>query len=119
MPCISPSLLASRESERDWDKDLAEDVKGECECKYGPVTAIKVEKETQVSPDLRFFYLLLIIRRARSMSNSMLSKMPKRPFKDSMGVGLVDDKYLQPLSLTLSCKLINRMLKTRPQKISH
>jgi RNA-binding protein 23/39 len=37
-----------RETERDWDKDLAEDVKGECEEKYGPVEAIKVEKETQV-----------------------------------------------------------------------
>jgi len=37
-----------RETERDWDKDLAEDVKGECEDKYGPVEAIKVEKETQV-----------------------------------------------------------------------
>ncbi|KAF9457065.1 hypothetical protein BDZ94DRAFT_1285464 [Collybia nuda] len=35
------------ETERDWDKDLAEDVKGECEEKYGPVEAIKVEKETQ------------------------------------------------------------------------
>ncbi|KAF8168137.1 hypothetical protein B0H34DRAFT_792777 [Crassisporium funariophilum] len=35
------------ETERDWDKDLAEDVKGECESKYGPVSAIKVEKETQ------------------------------------------------------------------------
>jgi len=37
-----------RETERDWDKDLAEDVKGECEEKYGQVEAIKVEKETQV-----------------------------------------------------------------------
>ncbi|CAA7265833.1 unnamed protein product [Cyclocybe aegerita] len=35
------------ETERDWDKDLADDVKGECETKYGPVLAIKVEKETQ------------------------------------------------------------------------
>ena len=35
MPCIWPSLLAIRENERDWDKDLAEDVKGECESKYG------------------------------------------------------------------------------------
>ncbi|KAG6890439.1 hypothetical protein C0995_008793 [Termitomyces sp. Mi166 len=35
------------ETERDWDKDLAEDVKGECEDKYGSVEAIKVEKETQ------------------------------------------------------------------------
>ncbi|KAK7468862.1 Phosphatidylinositol-3-phosphatase SAC1 [Stygiomarasmius scandens] len=35
------------ETERDWDKDLAMDVRGECEEKYGPVEAIKVEKETQ------------------------------------------------------------------------
>jgi hypothetical protein len=119
MPYIWLSFLAIRETERDWDKDLAEDVKGECESKYGPVTAIKVEKETQVSPNVCSFYSSLTIRRARSMLNSMPSKMPKKPFKDSMAVGLVDDKYLQPLSLTLSCKLINRMLKTKYQKISH
>jgi len=35
------------ESEKDWDKDLADEVKHECEEKYGKVTAIKVEKETQ------------------------------------------------------------------------
>ncbi|TFK41195.1 hypothetical protein BDQ12DRAFT_768001 [Crucibulum laeve] len=35
------------ETERDWDKDLADDVKGECESKYGKVEAIAVEKETQ------------------------------------------------------------------------
>ncbi|KAI0825071.1 splicing factor CC1-like protein [Trametes gibbosa] len=35
------------ETERDWDKDLADDVKSECETKYGPVLAIKVEKESQ------------------------------------------------------------------------
>ena len=34
--------------ERDWDKDLADDVKGECEEKYGPVDRIKVVKESQV-----------------------------------------------------------------------
>jgi hypothetical protein len=51
---ISPYAVTSfltalhRETERDWDKDLADDVKGECEEKYGPVDAIKVEKETQV-----------------------------------------------------------------------
>ena len=37
-----------RETERDWDKDLAEDVKDECETKYGRVLAIKVERESQV-----------------------------------------------------------------------
>ncbi|KAG6336663.1 hypothetical protein ID866_2410 [Astraeus odoratus] len=35
------------ETERDWDKELAEDVKGECEEKYGRVDAIKVEKDSQ------------------------------------------------------------------------
>ncbi|KAF8530949.1 hypothetical protein JB92DRAFT_2804066 [Gautieria morchelliformis] len=35
------------ETERDWDKDLAEDVKGECEQQYGKVDRIKVEKESQ------------------------------------------------------------------------
>ena len=37
-----------RETERDWDKELAEDVKGECEGKYGSVEFIKVEKESAV-----------------------------------------------------------------------
>ncbi|KAG6814060.1 hypothetical protein H0H92_003107 [Tricholoma furcatifolium] len=35
------------ETGRDWDKELAEDVKSECEDKYGAVEAIKVEKESQ------------------------------------------------------------------------
>ncbi|KAI6047666.1 hypothetical protein EDC04DRAFT_2597043 [Pisolithus marmoratus] len=35
------------ETERDWDKELAEDVKGECEEKYGKVEIIKVEKDSQ------------------------------------------------------------------------
>jgi len=42
------SASVYRETERDWDKELADDVKGECEEKYGKVEAIKVEKETQV-----------------------------------------------------------------------
>ncbi|KAG6890370.1 hypothetical protein C0992_001960 [Termitomyces sp. T32_za158] len=42
------------ETERDWDKDLAEDVKGECEEKYGTVEAIKVEKETQGEIYMKF-----------------------------------------------------------------
>ncbi|KAH9003988.1 hypothetical protein EDB86DRAFT_3062364 [Lactarius hatsudake] len=35
------------ETDADWDKELAEDVKGECEGKYGSVERIKVEKESQ------------------------------------------------------------------------
>ncbi|KAI6162159.1 hypothetical protein EDD17DRAFT_1580250 [Pisolithus thermaeus] len=35
------------ETERDWDKELADEVKGECEEKYGKVEIIKVEKDSQ------------------------------------------------------------------------
>lgn len=46
------------ETERDWDKELAEDVKGECEEKYGTVEFIKVEKESEVSAStLRYVWL--------------------------------------------------------------
>lgn len=45
--CIFNAILC-RETERDWDKELAEDVKVECETKYGRVDFIKVEKESQV-----------------------------------------------------------------------
>lgn len=41
-------LTAFRETEKDWDTDLADDIKGEVEAKYGPVLRIKVEKESQV-----------------------------------------------------------------------
>lgn len=46
-------VFNTRETEKDWDKDLADDVKGECESKYGKVLAIKVERDSQVS--LLFF----------------------------------------------------------------
>ncbi|CDR98614.1 related to splicing factor HCC1 [Sporisorium scitamineum] len=36
----------AEETEPDWDTDLAEDVKEECQAKYGPVTSIHVEKES-------------------------------------------------------------------------
>ncbi|KIJ68490.1 hypothetical protein HYDPIDRAFT_24760 [Hydnomerulius pinastri MD-312] len=42
------------ETERDWDKELADDVKGECEEKYGKVDAIKVEKDSQGEIYLKF-----------------------------------------------------------------
>lgn len=42
------------ETERDWDTELAEDVKGECEEKYGKVVDIYVNKESVV----RFFSLV-------------------------------------------------------------
>ncbi|KZP31396.1 splicing factor, CC1-like protein [Athelia psychrophila] len=42
------------ETERDWDKELAEEVRAECEDKYGPVSGIKVEKETQGEIYIKF-----------------------------------------------------------------
>lgn len=40
------------ETEPDWDKDLAEDVKGECESKYGKVERIKVVRDSQVRANI-------------------------------------------------------------------
>lgn len=37
------------ETERNWDLDLAEDVKGEIEGKYGKLRRIKVDKMSAVS----------------------------------------------------------------------
>lgn len=37
-----------RETGPDWDRDLGDEVKGECEDRYGKVDAIKVEKDSQV-----------------------------------------------------------------------
>lgn len=42
-------LIRCRETERNWDLDMAEDVKGEVEDKYGPVKKIKVDKMSRVS----------------------------------------------------------------------
>ncbi|KDN40378.1 hypothetical protein RSAG8_08141, partial [Rhizoctonia solani AG-8 WAC10335] len=42
------------ETERDWDKDLADDVRGECEEKYGKVLDLKVEKESQGEIYIKF-----------------------------------------------------------------
>jgi RNA-binding protein 39 len=36
------------ETEQGWDVELRDDVKGECEEKYGPVLAIAIEKESTV-----------------------------------------------------------------------
>lgn len=39
----------TEETERDWDIELRDDVKGETESKYGKVADIFVVKESQVS----------------------------------------------------------------------
>jgi RNA-binding protein 39 len=38
----------AEETEKDWDRELRDDVKGECESKYGPVAEIHVDKESAV-----------------------------------------------------------------------
>lgn len=50
MPVTHPYY--SSETEANWDKELAEDVKGECESKYGSVLALKVEKDSQARAPL-------------------------------------------------------------------
>ncbi|KAI0308240.1 hypothetical protein B0F90DRAFT_1813531 [Multifurca ochricompacta] len=47
-------FIPEEEADTDWDKELADDVKGECEAKYGPVDRIKVEKESQGEIYLKF-----------------------------------------------------------------
>ncbi|KAI0788461.1 hypothetical protein C8Q75DRAFT_719982 [Abortiporus biennis] len=42
------------ETEKDWDKDLADDVRSEVESKYGRVEFIKVEKESQGEIYIKF-----------------------------------------------------------------
>lgn len=49
-------MHAGRETEPDWDRDLAEDVKGECQSKYGKVLHIKVERDSEVSSILHFLH---------------------------------------------------------------
>jgi hypothetical protein len=44
--CLTDML--HRETERDWDVELGDDVRGECEEKYGTVVDLKVEKESEV-----------------------------------------------------------------------
>ncbi|KAL5495414.1 RSD1 [Sanghuangporus weigelae] len=52
-PMMSKSVLLKNmfnpeeETEPNWDKELAEDVKGECQAKYGGVQHIKVEKDSE------------------------------------------------------------------------
>ncbi|CAE6444742.1 unnamed protein product [Rhizoctonia solani] len=51
---IGTRISQTTETERDWDKDLADDVRGECEEKYGKVLDLKVEKESQGEIYIKF-----------------------------------------------------------------
>lgn len=47
---VSNMFNPEEETERNWDLDLAEDVKGEIEGKYGKLKRIKVDKMSAVCP---------------------------------------------------------------------
>ena len=49
---VSNMFNPEEETERNWDLDLAEDVKGEIEGKYGKLKRIKVDKMSAVSQPL-------------------------------------------------------------------
>ena len=82
--CVSPLTELSRETERDWDKDLAEEVKGECEDKYGQVEAIKVDKDSpqvcRISFAVEFAYPTTDFR-GKYSSSSTTSTPQKKLFK--------------------------------------
>lgn len=73
---------ATRETERDWDKDLAEEVKGECEDKYGKVEAIKVDKDSPQVCRICFDYRVYPSDRAireKFLSNSTALTPRRKP----------------------------------------
>lgn len=95
------------ETERDWDLDLRDDVKGECEDKYGKVAEIFVIKESQVSSlyvshppsnaDPR-----LDVDRERFTFASKESSLPSLLSQVSTVVGSVDVKS-RPRTSTTAC----------------
>ena len=55
-PCVLLKNMfdPSEETEADWDKDIAEDVKQECESKFGAVTHVFVDKDSKGFAYLKF-----------------------------------------------------------------
>jgi hypothetical protein len=58
------------ETERDWDSELREDVKGEVESKYGKVSEIFVEKESAVSLFMRCPWFIRALKHGRCRERS-------------------------------------------------
>jgi len=102
--------MQHRETERDWDKELAEEVRGECEDKYGPVVGIKVEKETQVRCNIcpeRLLRFTHPLDRARYTSSSILLNPLRKRSKVLMVVFSADEACQLLLSPTLCSRPIN------------
>lgn len=77
IPPSQPHSYLCRETERDWDKDLADDVKGECEDKYGRVDAIKVEKDSQVSIFFHDWHIKLTMKAGRDIPQVQCHRLCK------------------------------------------
>lgn len=107
------SDFRSRESGNDWDRELADDVKGECEGKYGPVLAIKVERDSQVSiVRLLLPFRALTLRRARSTLSLIPLNLLKKRSMDSMPAGLAAGRF-PPHSYPMPlCWLISDSVRT-------
>ena len=73
--CFNPA----EESGTSWVKELEDDVKMECENKYGKVSPPSLELN---SMRRSITSMLNKIRMAKSISNSTVSVPEKRPFKD-------------------------------------
>lgn len=105
-----------RESGNDWDKELAEDVKGECEEKYGKVEAIKVEKETQVR--VRPLHLAATVAhplcREKYTSSSTALTQLKTLSRVLTGAGLGANRSRPCSSRTPSCRHISNCWQERP-----
>ena len=91
-----------RETERDWDKDLADDVKEECEGKFGAVEAIKVEKDTQVCFSTAYPALLVNMfpYRVKFMLSLTRLSPPRKQSKVSTDAGSTRSRF-RPHSLLM------------------
>ena len=106
------------ETEPDWDKDLAEDVKGECEGKYGKVERIKVVRDSQVRITRTLSYIHwanTTSYRAISSSSSTQSLMLARLSMVSTAVGSAANPSRPPSCPTPSCRLICNLRTYRLQ----
>lgn len=95
-------------------------MKGECEDKYGPVTAIKVIKDSQVCVSRRCTTCStssLPYREKFTSSLTMLT-MPPRHLLASIAVGLVAGSYLPAMCQTLSCRHPSRLRKRRGRRMA-
>ena len=96
---VSNMFNPEEETERNWDLDLAEDVKGEIEGKYGKLKRIKVDKMSAVGLLLLMDEIWLMRSRAKYTWSLMSSDLQNMLSRDSMGVSLGEGNCKRHLSL--------------------